>query len=103
LTRGSFGRAAQQPARFKIGDRVRARNIHPATHTRLPGYARGHVGIVEALRGCHVFPDAAAIGQRENPQWLYTVRFEGRELWGDGAEPLLKVSIEAFEPYLEPA
>jgi nitrile hydratase subunit beta len=103
LTRGSFGRAAHAPARFKVGDRVRARNIHPATHTRLPGYARGHVGIVEALRGCHVFPDAAAIGQRENPQWLYTVRFEGRELWGDGAEPLLKVSIEAFEPYLEPA
>ncbi len=102
LSRGSFARPAQAPARFKPGDRVRTKNIHPDTHTRLPRYARGRVGVVEALRGCHVFPDTVAIGQGENPQWLYTVLFEGRELWGDGAEPSLKVSIEAFEPYLEP-
>ena len=103
LTRGSFARPAQAPARFKPGDRVRTKNIHPATHTRLPRYARGHTGVVEALRGCHVFPDTAALGQGDDPQWLYTVLFDGRELWGDSAEPSLKVSIEAFEPYLEPA
>jgi nitrile hydratase len=102
LTRGSFARPARAPARFKLGDRVRTKNIHPQTHTRLPRYARDKVGIVEALRGCHVFPDAAAIGKGDDPQWLYTVLFEGRELWGDAAEPALKVSIEAFEPYLEP-
>ena len=82
---------------------MRTRNIHPATHTRLPRYARGRVGVIEALRGCHVFPDTAAIGKGEDPQWLYTVLFEGRELWGESADPTLKVSIEAFEPYLEPA
>jgi nitrile hydratase beta subunit len=103
LTRGSFARPAQAPARFKPGDRVRTKNIHPQTHTRLPRYARGRTGIIEALRGCHVFPDTAAIGKGEDPQWLYTVLFKGRELWGDAAEPSLKVSIEAFEPYLEPA
>jgi len=103
LTRGSFARPPQAPARFTPGDRVRTKNIHPATHTRLPRYARGKVGVVEALRGCHVFPDSAALGKGENPQWLYTVVFAGRELWGDGTEPSLKVSIEAFEPYLEPA
>jgi nitrile hydratase len=101
LTRGSYAREAQAPARFKAGDRVRTRNINPATHTRLPRYARGHVGTIECVRGCHVFPDTVAIGQGENPQWLYTLLFEGRELWGDGADPNLKVSIEAFEPYLE--
>ena len=103
LTRGSFARPAKAAARFKVGDRVRTRNIHPATHTRLPRYARGRAGVIEALRGCHVFPDTVAIGKGEDPQWLYTVLFEGRELWGDNAEPTLKVSIEAFEPYLEPA
>jgi nitrile hydratase beta subunit len=103
LTRGSYGRAPQSPARFNIGDRVRAKNIHPRTHTRLPRYARGHRGVIEAVRGCHVFPDSAATGAGENPQWLYTVLFDGRELWGDTADPTLKVSIEAFEPYLEPA
>jgi len=103
LTRGYYERAAPSPARFKIGERVRAKNIHPVTHTRLPRYARGHVGVIEAVRGCHVFPDTVAIGKGENPQWLYTVLFEGRELWGNNADPLLKVSIEAFEPYLEQA
>ena len=103
LSRGSYSRPAAAPAHFKPGDRVRTKNIHPATHTRLPRYARDRVGVVEALRGCHVYPDTAAVGQGENPQWLYTVLFDGRELWGDDTDPSLKISIEAFEPYLEPA
>jgi len=101
MTRGSFGRPAAAAARFKPGDRVRAKNIHPATHTRLPRYVRGHIGTVELVHGSHVFPDTAAIGQGENPQWLYTVVFDARELWGPDADPTLKVSIDAFEPYLE--
>jgi nitrile hydratase len=59
------------------------------------------VGTIECVRGCHVFPDSAAIDTGENPQWLYTLVFAGRELWGEGSDPNLKVSIEAFEPYLE--
>jgi nitrile hydratase subunit beta len=103
LTRGSFGRQAPAPARFKVGDRVRAKNIHPPTHTRLPRYARGHAGVIEAIRGCHVFPDSTAVGGGEDPQWLYTVLFDARELWGESADSTLTVSIEAFEPYLEAA
>jgi nitrile hydratase subunit beta len=101
LTRGSYYRPPQAPARFKPGCRVRTKNIHPETHTRLPRYARDRVGVIEAIRGCHVFPDTVAIGAGENPQWLYTVLFEGRELWGETVDPTLNVSIEAFEPYLE--
>jgi nitrile hydratase beta subunit len=103
LSRGSFTRPAQGPARFKPGDRVRTKNIHPETHTRLPRYARDRVGVIEALRGCHVFPDTAAQGKGDDPQWLYTVLFDGQELWGKDSDPALKVSIEAFEPYLDPA
>jgi nitrile hydratase len=101
LTRGSFSRTAKAPARFRPGDRVRARNINPRTHTRLPRYVRGHLGTVERVQGCHVFPDAAAAGKGEQPEWLYTVCFGARELWGDDADPAVTVSIEAFEPYLE--
>lgn len=100
-TRGSFARPASAPAAFKPGDSVRARNINPVTHTRLPRYVRGHTGTVERVNGCHVFPDSNARGEGENPQWLYTVVFDGRKLWGDDADPTLKVSIDAFEPYLE--
>jgi len=97
---GSFERPAPAPVRFKAGDSVRTRNINPPTHTRLPRYARGKVGTVEAVRGCHVFPDSAAIGAGDNPQWLYAVVFSARELWGEEADPGVSVSIEAFEPYL---
>jgi nitrile hydratase subunit beta len=103
LTRGSFYRQAPAAARFKAGDRVRTKNIHPPTHTRLPRYARSKVGMVELVHGCHAFPDAVAIDQGDHPQWLYTVVFAGTELWGPDADPSLKVSIDAFEPYLEPA
>jgi nitrile hydratase len=101
--RGSFGREPAKPAAFAIGDRVRARNINPVTHTRLPRYVRGHVGVIERNNGCHVYPDTNAQGQGDNPQWVYTVVFDARELWGAEADKTLKVSIEAFEPYLEKA
>jgi len=103
MTRGSFYRQAQGPARFKIGDRVRARNIHPPTHTRLPRYVRGHVGVIELVHGCHAFPDSVAIDKGDDPQWLYTVVFDARELWGPDGDPTLKVSVDAFDPYLESA
>jgi len=102
MVRGKFGRAAPASPKFKPGDHVRAKNIHPATHTRLPRYVRGHVGVIERDHGCHVFPDTAAMEAGESPQWLYTVVFDGAELWGADADPTLKVSIDAFEPYLEP-
>jgi len=101
--RGSFGRTPSAPARFAIGARVRAINSHPKSHTRLPRYVRGHVGVVERIHGAHVFPDALVAGKGEEAHWLYTVRFDSRELWGPDADPTVKVSIDAFEPYLEHA
>jgi nitrile hydratase len=100
---GPTVRDPKTPALFKVGDRVRARQINPATHTRLPRYVRGHEGIIERVHGCHVFPDSNAQGLGENPQWLYAVRFEARDLWGPDADASAKVSVDAFEPYLEPA
>ena len=75
---GPSNREAPRPARFAAGDRVRTRNLNPATHTRLPRYVRGHAGTVVVVHGCHVFPDVNAHGGGEDPQWLYTVRFDGR-------------------------
>jgi nitrile hydratase subunit beta len=103
MVRGRFGRDAKTAPLFKVGDRVRAKNIHPTTHTRLPRYVRGHIGVVERNNGCHVYPDSAATEAGENPQWLYTVVFDGKELWGNDADPTVKISIDAFEPYLERA
>jgi nitrile hydratase subunit beta len=100
LARGNYSRPPVAPAAFAPGDRVRTRNINPTGHTRLPRYARGKSGVIESIRGCHVFPDAAAAGHVDEAHWLYTVVFDGHELWGDGADPALTVSIDAWEPYL---
>ena len=100
---GPTRRDVEQPARFAVGDRVRARNIHPPTHTRLPRYVRGRVGTGVRVHGAHLSPDVHAPGGGEDPQWLSTVRCDGRELWGPDADPRTGVSVDAFEPYLEPA
>ena len=100
---GPATRVATQPARFAVDDRVLTRNMHPSGHTRLPRYARAKQGVIERVHGAHVFPDTNAHGEGENPQWLYTVRFSGRELWGEEADASLVVSIDAWESYLEPA
>jgi nitrile hydratase beta subunit len=88
---------------FKAGDRVRARNINPPTHTRLPRYVRGHVGTIERVIGNQVFPDSNASGAGEDPRWLYTVLFDGSELFGPDGDPTTKISVDAWEPYLERA
>jgi nitrile hydratase subunit beta len=99
---GPCDRPVDTPARFSPGDKVRTRNFNPTTHTRLPRYARAKTGIIEAVQGSYVFPDDNAHGKGENPQWLYTVVFDAAEIWGEGADPSLTVSIDAWESYLAP-
>ncbi len=103
LSRKNYDLPPKGPAAFKVGDRVTTKNMHPTSHTRLPRFARGRTGTVERIQGCHVYPDATVAEGVERPEWLYTVTFDGRELWGPDADSTVKVSIEAFEPYLEPA
>lgn len=91
-----------EPA-FLSGQTVRGRNMHPATHTRIPHYVKGRKGVVLADRGGHVFPDTHAIGLGENPQRLYSVRFAARELWGESANANDSVTLDLWESYLEPA
>jgi nitrile hydratase len=104
LQRGSpTQRPATRPARYHAGERVRARAECVPHHTRLPGYVRGKTGVIERVHGMHVFADAHAQGLGEQPQWLYTVAFDGAKLWGANATPGLTVSVDAWEPYLLPA
>ena len=96
---GGYCRNASAPARFKIGDRVRTRNIHPRGHTRSPRYLRGHQAEIIAVHGAHVFPDSSARGLGEDPQWLYTLRFSANDIWGNGSNDIIHADL--WEPYLE--
>jgi nitrile hydratase subunit beta len=87
---------------FAVGEPVRARHLETRGHTRLPRYVRGKVGTVIRCNGCHAFPDTAAHDLGENPQPLYNVRFEARELWGDNVTRRDCVYIDLWESYLQP-
>jgi nitrile hydratase subunit beta len=95
-------RKASERQRFSVGDRVRVRDTRAPGHTRQPGYVSGKPGIVVAHLGCTVFPDAHAVGRRTPPQHLYTVAFEGADLWADAAEPGTETRVDLYESYLEP-
>jgi nitrile hydratase beta subunit len=86
--------------RFAVGQVVRTYAGEVPHHTRLPDYVRGKCGVIERLHGTHVFADANAMGRPDNGQWLYTVVFDGADLWGDPSSDV-KVSVDAWEPYLE--
>jgi nitrile hydratase len=107
MARGtSAERPVRAPARFEPGQRVRARQMHPTGHTRLPRYVRGHVGTVQAVRGVHVLPDQhtahPSTPASDQGEWLYTVVFDACDLWGPQADPTVSVSVDAWESYLEP-
>ncbi len=95
-------RIADEP-QFAVGEWVRVLARPIRTHTRCPRYLWDRAGIVTLLHGAHVFPDTAAIGMGENPQHLYTVVFDGAELWGDEAEDATSFSADLWESYLAPA
>ena len=102
LARGaSTERLSVEPARYAQGQKVQIRKLQSDHHTRLPAYVLGKKGVVEKIRGVHVFADANAQGLGEQPQWLYAVAFDGVELWGNAGSPGVQVCIDAFEPYLE--
>ena len=102
LARGaSTERLPVEPARYAPGQKVQVRKLQADHHTRLPAYVLGKEGVVEKIRGVHVFADANAQGLGEQPQWLYAVVFDGVELWGEAGSPGVQVCIDAFEPYLE--
>ena len=87
-------------AGFSVGDIVRVENLHTLGHTRLPGYIKGHEGIVHKVHGCHVFADDNAKGTGENPQWLYNIKFNAQELWGKSRSQAAHVHVDCWEPYL---
>lgn len=91
------------PPRFKPGDPVVTRNLHPGGHTRLPRYARGRRGVVAEDYGVWVFPDTHAAAQGKKPQHVYSVRFAARELWGPEAAERDSVFIDLWDDYLDPA
>lgn len=100
-TPGARREVSERP-RYAVGELVMTTAVPVSGHTRLPAYVRGRMGTVTAIHGGWVLPDSNAHGRGEHPQHLYSVRFEGTELWGGEAEPGQAVYLDLFETYLSP-
>lgn len=92
-------RATMKPPKHAVGGHVRTRNFSPAHHTRLPRFARGRAGEIASVHGTFAYPDSQVCGRGDDPQWLYSVRFPARELWGKDSRDF--VHLDLWEPYLE--
>lgn len=97
---GSTEREVTFNPKFYVGQKVKTKNIHPSGHTRLPRYARDKYGVINEIYGAHVFPDASAHGKGDNPEYLYSVKFDGYELWGE--EKRETVYLDLWDSYLMP-
>jgi nitrile hydratase len=93
--------SAPAVARFHVGERVRARNLNPAGHTREPRYVRGKPGTITRDHGVFVFNDSRVQGLGPKPQHLYSVRFGARDLWGEAASALDSVHLDLWDDHLE--
>lgn len=91
--------------RFGPGDRVETKIIRVhrpgQEHTRLPGYAQGRTGVIEIVHPPQPLPDAVVAGRGMRPEYLYSVRFQGRDLWSDAGSE--SVNVDLWESYLKPA
>ncbi|MSO94880.1 MAG: nitrile hydratase subunit beta [Thermoleophilia bacterium] len=100
-TGGSASREVVKPPSFRAGDIVITRNVHPCRHTRMPRYVRGRRGVIERVYDAFLLPDLNVTGV-EQPEYVYAVALEGRELWGESAEARSRVYIDLWESYLLP-
>lgn len=83
---------------FSPGDRVVTRLADPTHHTRVPRYARGRIGTVLEREGSWALPDVNATGPGAPIEDVYTVRFDARDLWGEGDHAVV---LNLWDSYLE--
>ena len=104
VSRGRSARLEQAVApKFRIGDRIVVRNLHPAGHTRMPRSIRGKRGVIERDHGVFSYPDSNAHGGGPSPQHVYSVRFQARELWGPEASPRDSICMDLWDDYMDRA
>jgi nitrile hydratase len=103
LTVAPNPKPAQGEPQYTAGQAVIARNLNWDGHNRLPRYVRGRRGTIVRVNGWYEIEDDHAERLGRNPQPVYTVGFDGLELWGPDTEPNLRVYMELWEGYLAAA
>ncbi len=97
-------RPAPTPPKFKVGDKVKVKNVHPSAHSRLPGHLRNKEAVVALVyEGAftYFFPTEDGLG---TPMPVYSLRFQPQDMWPESlTEPNSVYYNDIFEVYLEAA
>ncbi len=96
-----FDRKIETPPAYQVGDKIFTKQLLSSHHTRLPAYARAKPGVIHAHHGAHVFADDSALGIEE-AQHIYSVVFEGHDLWAESENKNDRVFLDLWESYLDP-
>ena len=93
------------PPKFKVGDRVRIRDLPDIFYTRCQVYTRGAEGVVAMVTHESPAPEGEAWDNVDKPEWFYIVRFKQKELWPEYPDVYEKDTLqtEFSERWLEPA
>ncbi len=89
-------------ARFKVGDRVRVKDMPNLFYTRTQMYVRGVVGTVAARTYQDIIPEDEAFNRDGRLEQYYIVRFRQKDLWPEYPFDNDTVQTESPERWLEP-
>ena len=86
---------------FSEGDKVLVKDVPSVEHTRLPGFLRNHIGVVET-----VYPGAYAYLCETGPDGVgpampvYCVAFDPQKMWPGNTEPNFTLYADLFAAYV---
>jgi nitrile hydratase beta subunit len=88
--------------RFAVGDKVFVKNPPTIEHTRLPGYLRDRIGVVDVVYpGTYSYLTSTGPDGIGNPMPVYTVSFDPEEIWKGNTEKNVTIYADLFEAYLD--
>jgi thiocyanate hydrolase subunit alpha/thiocyanate hydrolase subunit beta len=89
-------------ARFKVGDRVRVKDMPNLFYTRTQMYVRGVAGTVAACTYQDLVPEDEAFNHDGRVEQYYIVRFRQKDLWPEYPYDNDTLQTESPERWLEP-
>ena len=90
-------------SRFKVGDRVRVKDLPNLFYSRTQMYVRGVVGTITACTYQDVIPEDEAFNRDGRLEQYYIVRFRQKDLWPEYPFDHDTLQTESPERWLEPA
>jgi hypothetical protein len=89
-------------ARFKVGDRVRVKDMPNLFYSRTQMYVRGVVGTIAVCTYKDLIPEDEAFNRDGRVEQYYIVRFLQKDLWPEYPFDNDTLQTESPERWLEP-